>query len=109
LFFKIKNIFENETYNALVIFKNDEVIYAEHPSIYYSALQLDLYPNNVNVITINSILNQGLNLTHLKNIDVLIYYNLDINEKNYTKKKIKEFEKEMNNGIKKEFDFIVKN
>ena len=109
LFFEIKNIFDNKTYNALVIFKDDDVLYAEHPSIYSSALKLDLYPNNINIIETSRILNQELNLTHLKNIDVLIYYNLDINEKNYTQKKIKEFEKEINNGIIKEFDLTVEN
>ncbi len=119
LYFEIKNIFQNKTYNALVIFKDDNVIYAEHPSIYSSALKLDLYPNNINIIRTNTILNEGLNLkdklkkinlTDLKKIDVLIYYNLDNNEKNYSKKKIKEFEEELKIKLKEKtlYDEIKK-
>lgn len=81
LFKRINSSLNNEIYNAIVIFKDKDIRYDDHPSLYQSAIKLDLYPNNVTTVTYNQILNPNFNLYHyFKNIDVMIYYNLSMDE-----------------------------
>ena len=81
LFYKINNSLGNEIYNAIIVFKDKDIRYDDHPSLYQSAIKLDLYPNHAITVTYNQMLNKNFNLYHyLKDIDVIIYYNLNADE-----------------------------
>jgi len=107
LFAKIQNIYKNKTYKALVISEENDSIYKSHPSLYQSAFKLDLYPNKIESILFDHFILKNFNRDHwVQNVNVLIYYNLDNEEKETLKKLISE---SLYNNIKYEFDFNLRN
>ena len=104
LFNEIKNDLKNEIYNAYVIFKDSDITYDAHPSLYQSALKIDLYPNKTTIVTFDELTNEKYHADHfMKDSDVLIFYNLDINQKNMLGEINKKFD------IKRKFDFKLRN
>ena len=106
-FTEIQNIYKNKTYKALVISEEQDSIYKAHPSLYQSALKLDLYPNEIETLIFDRFIHKEFNRGHfLQKADIIIYYNLGYNEKKTLKKLIK---KNKYNKIVHEFDFNLRN
>ena len=103
LFKKIFNVYNNKLYNSIVVFKDEDSIYNDHPSLYQNAMKVDFYPNNLSIVTFNQLKSKDFNFNHyFSNKDILIYYNLDPNQKKNIKDLVKKFR------IKHNFDFTFK-
>ena len=102
LFGKIYNIYNNKPYSAIVVFKDKDIIYDDHPSLYQSAMKVDFYPNDLSIVTFDTLKSLDFNFSHyFSNKDVLIFYNLDSNQKNIVTDLGKKFR------IKHDFDFTL--
>ena len=90
LFNILKDNFEGEISDIILVFKDGDIRYDAHPSLYQSALKLDLYPHNTNIITSKEITYEEYNIDYyFKDKNILISYNLDINDKKVLKNIIK--------------------
>ena len=102
LFKKIYKSFDNELYNSIAVFKDNDIIYDDHPSLYQSALKVDLYPNDVEIVTFNQLIKDDFNFYHyFKNKNVLIFYNLNSNQKKVVEELVERF------GIKQRYNFTL--
>lgn len=103
-YFKEINIFDQKKIsNILVVYKIGDYVYKAHPSLYISALQLDLYPNETTSLKFNNFLDKQFNYNHyLKNKDIIIYFNLKKEDIDLIELKTTGF-----NSIKKRFYFYT--
>tara|TARA_A100001015_G_scaffold314995_1_gene425771 strand:+ start:1565 stop:3343 length:1779 start_codon:yes stop_codon:yes gene_type:complete len=99
LFKKIYKSFDNELFNSIAVFKDNDIIYDDHPSLYQSALKVDLYPNGIEIVTFNQLIEDDFNFNYyFKSKNVLIFYNLNSNQKKVVEELIERF------GIKQRYD-----
>lgn len=102
LFEKIYKFYGNELYNPIAIFKDKDIIYDDHPSLYQSAMKVDFYPHELTILTFNQLIVENFNFSHyFKNKNVLIFYNLDSNQKKVVEELVEGF------GIKQRYDFTL--
>ena len=78
---KINDLNFKRTFNILTIFKIGDFVYKSHPSLYMSALKLDMYPHHVETIQYSNFKDKKFNYNHyLNNKDIIIFYNLSDKE-----------------------------